>query len=298
MPCRIYHLHALSALHAGTGQGAGAIDLPIAREKATGLPLVPGSSLKGVLRDELKGAADEKPHQALFGPPTDQAGEHAGALMLGDARLLCLPVRSLAGTFAWATCPLVLRRYRRDLEAAGLPAPQAMPQPADGAVAVCTGSVLEHDNRQVFLEDLDLAPDAAGQDGADAWAEWIAAQAFPDEKDDWRGLFRQRFAVLADAEFDFLAETATEITTRICMDEGTRTVKKGGLWFEESLPAESLLWGVVGAERSRYREVDLAGDVLLALLPGEARLQIGGKASIGRGQARWLMAGGARHAQP
>lgn len=208
MPCRIYHLHALSALHAGTGQGAGVIDLPIAREKSTGLPLVPGSSLKGVLRDELNGTADGKQHQALFGPATDKAGDHAGALMLGDARLLCLPVRSLAGTFAWATCPLVLRRYRRDLEAAGLAAPQAVPQPADGAIAVCADSVLKHDGRQVFLEDLDLHTSAA--DGADAWADWIAAQAFPDENDDWRGLFRQRFAVLADAEFDFLAETATD----------------------------------------------------------------------------------------
>ena len=38
-------LHALSPLHAGTGQGIGAIDLPIAREKATGIPYLPGSSL-------------------------------------------------------------------------------------------------------------------------------------------------------------------------------------------------------------------------------------------------------------
>ena len=43
-------VHALSPLHAGTGQGAGIIDLPIAREKATGLPYLPGSSLKGTLR--------------------------------------------------------------------------------------------------------------------------------------------------------------------------------------------------------------------------------------------------------
>ena len=42
-------VHALSPLHAGTGQGAGILDLPIAREKATGLPFLPGSSLKGTL---------------------------------------------------------------------------------------------------------------------------------------------------------------------------------------------------------------------------------------------------------
>ncbi|RMD58772.1 type III-B CRISPR module RAMP protein Cmr4, partial [Candidatus Parcubacteria bacterium] len=50
MQAKLMFLHALSPLHAGTGQGVGAIDLPIAREKGTEIPIVPGSSLKGVLR--------------------------------------------------------------------------------------------------------------------------------------------------------------------------------------------------------------------------------------------------------
>ena len=51
MKSRLVFVHAISPLHAGTGQGVGVIDLPVAREKATGLPYFPGSSLKGVLRD-------------------------------------------------------------------------------------------------------------------------------------------------------------------------------------------------------------------------------------------------------
>ncbi|MCS7269380.1 MAG: RAMP superfamily CRISPR-associated protein, partial [Geminicoccaceae bacterium] len=51
MLTRPFLLHALSPLHAGTGQAAGIVDLPIARMKATGIPFVPGSSIKGVLRD-------------------------------------------------------------------------------------------------------------------------------------------------------------------------------------------------------------------------------------------------------
>lgn len=54
MQTRIFHLQNLSALHLGTGQGVGVVDLPIARAKATNLPIIPGSSLKGVMRDELK----------------------------------------------------------------------------------------------------------------------------------------------------------------------------------------------------------------------------------------------------
>ena len=47
---RLTFIHALSPLHAGTGQGVGVIDLPIAREKATNLPFLPGSTLKGCCR--------------------------------------------------------------------------------------------------------------------------------------------------------------------------------------------------------------------------------------------------------
>ena len=111
--------HALSPLHAGTGQSIGAIDLAIARDRATQFPYLPGSSIKGSLRD----VARQKLVQnalliKLFGPETANASEHAGALIVSDANLLLLPVRSVAGTFAWVTSPIcfialrVMRRLR------------------------------------------------------------------------------------------------------------------------------------------------------------------------------------------
>ncbi len=99
---RLYTLHALTPLHAGTGQGVGDIDLPVTRERATGLPFVPGSSVRGVLRDALGGREDQA---AVFGPDPRHASEFAGALSVTDARLLLFPVRSVAGTWAWATSP-------------------------------------------------------------------------------------------------------------------------------------------------------------------------------------------------
>ncbi len=60
MLTQIFHLHALTALHVGAGQALGVVDLPLARARATHLPLVPGSALKGVLRDEFAGNARQK----------------------------------------------------------------------------------------------------------------------------------------------------------------------------------------------------------------------------------------------
>src|SRR5205085_7007457 len=105
MNARLLFTHALSPLHAGMGQGVGVIDLPIAREKATGIPFLPGSSLKGTLRDAYlsKCANDEQCKQKgykVFGPETTNADAYAGAVQFADQRLLLLPIRSLAGTFA------------------------------------------------------------------------------------------------------------------------------------------------------------------------------------------------------
>src|SRR2546421_6392475 len=111
MNAQLTFVHALSSLHAGTGQGDGVIDLPIAREKATGIPFLPGSSLKGTLRDSCKDARKEK----VFGPQNDKADEYAGAVQFSDQRLLLLPIRSLAGTFAWVTSPYILDRFARDI---------------------------------------------------------------------------------------------------------------------------------------------------------------------------------------
>lgn len=294
MKTHVFHLHALTALHIGTGQGTGIVDLPIARERASNLPVVPGSALKGVLRAELhpghgNGRLQQDHWEALFGPERIREGDdsHAGALALGDARLLCLPVRSLAGTFAWVTCPFVLRRYARDLKDAGLKPPSVPEVRAERAMTGATTKLIEAGTTppKVFLEDLDLQQAV----GADDWGKWLAAKVFPADAE-WQGLFRERFVIVADGVFDFLAETATEVRTRVRIDPETRTVARGALWFEENLPAESVLWGVLGTDRSFRRGVELDAAAMLSALDEdrEQRLQVGGKATIGRGQVRWL----------
>ena len=122
-------LHAQTAMHPGSGTALGVVDLPVQRERHTQWPVIPGSSLKGVLRDccrqQVPGKrgrdADADPDLVTaFGPPAAEADKHAGALSVTDARILAFPVRSLRGVFAWVTCPAVLQRLGRDLQLAGL----------------------------------------------------------------------------------------------------------------------------------------------------------------------------------
>lgn len=279
---RTFHLHALSALHVGTGQGVGAVDLPIARAKASNLPLIPGSGIKGVLRDSLN--LDAAQAKTLFGPNNALDPAHAGALAVGDAHLLLLPIRSFAGTVAFATCPFILRQYQRDL---GLSLD--IPNTKSNEAYLSSDSCLLLD-KKIALEDLDIAADKSPQ--VDAWAQHIAQAVYPNDQD-WQSELIKRVVVLPDDTFSFLADTATEIRMRIKIERTTRTVQIGALWSEENLPAETILWGIMGISPSRnHRDGDKrsADEVSADLKAGVFNIQLGGKHTVGRGLCRFILA--------
>ena len=297
MNTELLFLHALSPLHPGTGQGVGVVDLPVAREQATGLPYLPGSSLKGVLRDHCQSVAPEK-CSAVFGPePTTSDQEaFAGAAQFSDQRLLLLPVRSLRGTFAWVTSPYLLQRLRRDAADAGeIDVPKAVPIPTmDQEKATCVvannGTALTlslGEQNTVVLEDLDLQV-AADEGGAD-WAKWLGERIFPDDSP-WQQSFSNRFCVVPDDVLAYLLQTALEVRPRIKLNDDTKTVddEVGALWYEEALPTETVLSGLVVATPVKKTEMSQK-DVLEAVreLSGQP-LQFGGKATVGRGLCRLL----------
>ncbi|SUO98666.1 type III-B CRISPR module RAMP protein Cmr4 [Suttonella indologenes] len=284
MENRLYHLHTLSALHVGTGQGVGAVDLPIARSRASNLPIVPGSAIKGVLRDEFGNEHCEhhlskENVKILFGAENNDPA-HAGAVAFGDAQLLLLPVRSFAGTVAYATCPFILKRYQRDANLSF-----AIPELDKQAQVISDSLLLLGD--KIALEDLDM--DAQKNAVVSEWAQAIAQAIYPDDET-WQAELTQRFVVLPDDVFSFLADTATEIRMRIKIDQKTRIVQNGALWSEENLPCETVLWGVFGVGASRDKNNPKSAQELNTLLPEKAlNIQIGGKHTVGRGLCRLLM---------
>ncbi len=293
MTARPVFVHAYSGLHPGTGQGAGVIDLPIAREVATGLPYLPGSSLKGVLRDAC---ADPSLRKAVFGPETadiNDANGRAGAVMFSDQRLLLFPVRSLAGTMAWVTSPFVLKRFHRDCVRLGIAEPPGVPAVEAGQARVAAGAdsalVVASNPRMVVLEDLDLQPsaDAAKDTPVAGWAAWLGQRLFADDQA-WQTLLLHHLCIVHDDILSFLLDTATEVVAR---NQLTENKTSGNLWYEEALPAESVLAGVVLAQR--VGENGLSPDEALNKVAEltATPLQLGGHATIGRGICRVLIGG-------
>jgi CRISPR-associated protein Cmr4 len=295
----VLFLHALTPLHPGSGAALGVVDLPIQRERHTHWPVIPGSSLKGVLRDRVREKvyaqeegydsrkdADKSPWVTrLFGPPTigkDEGQAHAGALSITDARILAFPVRSLRGVFAWVTCPAVLTRLQRDLKLAGFQEiPECIEVGSEEAYLPAGSPLLVGD--KVLLEEFEF--NAKFHKGLDELFAWLPEQTFADEATQAQAA--QRIVILSDDDFTHFVRHATEVVARVGLDYNTKTVKDGALFYEEFLPAETLFYSVILADEARSAEagknLDAAAimDEFVEHLP--AHIQVGGDATIGKG---------------
>ena len=292
MKSKVLYIHALSPLHAGTGQAIGAVDLPIARSRATEHPYVPGTSLKGSLRDKANDIFnDAKKVAQIFGPESDIASDYAGAVAFGDANVLVLPVRSISGTFAWISSPYILRKFIRDIKDSGVEITDTVPNIS--AIENCivhsnsTLCLKLNNHSKVIFEDLDVNPTKGT---ADHLIQTFASQIFPHDEE-WRGMFLEKFCLVSDDIFTFLSKHGTDVVTRIRIEEETKVVKSGALWTEENLPAETLLYANVVTVPNKASGKD--DDTLFSDLSElyKTSVQLGGKATVGRGRCKLYFGG-------
>lgn len=295
-------LLAQTSIHAGTGQNTGAIDLPIQREGHNGYPCVFGSSMKGALRNhaeticDLSNKTTSNKIKFAFGPDTDKASDHAGALMISDARLLLLPVRSLTSQFKWVTCPAILQRFKNDAARFDIQCDFNVPTLASDEENKAL--VYQHDNKEqqsLFLEEYRLLTDT---DQKNEIIKIIAEVAKLMSKDEYQketeSLLEKQLVIVNDNLFSFICNHATPINAHITIDSDTKIVKPGALWYEETLPPETLLYLGVAANRARKprdgkspENFNDSAEGMLAtvtdLFTDKPWLQIGGNETVGMG---------------
>ena len=273
-------IHALTGLHPGSGTALGVVDLPVQRERHTDWPIIPGSSLKGVMRAESMHGAEEVDEDTLvvFGPEPAHAGDHAGAVSFSDARILAFPVRSLTGVFAWTTCPAVLVRLARDLGVVGASPPE-FPSPDRDTIACAPDSPLLAADGRIMLEEFEFVH----RGDADDIAAWIASHAVCDKGTADR--LRSHLAVVHDDDFTHFVRNATEVVARVGLDYESKTVRKGALFYEEYLPPETLFYALVTASESRRPTRRASAGEVMGRLKSRAPsvLQIGGGETVGKG---------------
>lgn len=282
MSGRIVFLRALTSLHPGAGAAIGAIDLPIQREPHTGWPMIQGGGVKGVFRDvarakvkaaqgllNLEEADNHRDITQVFGPPAGTAGDHAGNLIVSDARILLFPVRSLKGVYAWITCPEVLLRFGEDLKLAGIQAtvPDLAGLSDDHCYRGATSDVCftSNNNEQVVLEDVLLS--AQHHQDIDNLENTLGSHV--------PGV-AQRLLVVSGTVFSYFVQFRTEVVTRNAIDYDRKLVKQGALFSEEFLPPQTVMYTVL-----------LGDDAVLTSMTGwidaQTHMQFGGDATVGKG---------------
>ncbi len=250
-------LLAETPIHPGTGRSIGVVDLPVAREAATDYPVMVGSSLKGALRDKAEAIASVAVDDR-FGRP-----DRAGDLLVSDGRLLLLPVRSLTGSYRWVTCPHIVERYLRDLTRTGL-----APRPKVPTVSV--GEAVGRGSDTLFLEErqFTVTEPPAGQ-LVDALAPLVIHEVT-------RCRLGSQMVVLHDDDFAWFVRYGLSIQARNVLEDETK--KSKNLWYEETLPPDSLMYALVLG-----RGDDALGALEMLFPEDDPYLQAGGNETVGHG---------------
>lgn len=277
MSMRLVMLRAMAPIHAGTGMGEDVIDLPIAREMGTSIPIVPGTSVKGVLRGLSS-------HDRYYGFNTQ-----AGCLQWSDMYLVALPVRSMRGTFAYVTSPYLLQRFVDDYNVCfpnnnPMNAYTVANPTAEGEYTAIihagenaeTSSVLAVDQPRV-VAIADLVMNYTSQDLSTIADAFNELNFFPSTANQ----VVRRICVVHDTVMHYLMRTATEVRHRNALNEN-KTVREKALWLEEMLPRESIMAGIM--------RVVPRGNITQAHLDSEIRainerkiVTFGGDTSTGHG---------------
>jgi CRISPR-associated protein Cmr4 len=251
-----YLLKVLTPLHIGAGQGLGHVDLPIVREAHTNFPYIPGTSLKGALRNleinQVARARGERPSQVeerlksdqkeedilrlakIFGVAGEGAEEGkevgAGKVLFSDVFIVLFPAKSAKGIFSLTTCPYAINRF---FELLGVE--QRVKDVPEGKVKVLSTNghknlINDNNKYQLLLEEFVF--EAEESEELKKFVELVGTFVGEENK--------RRIVCVNDTDFMDFVSNYTEVQTHIKIDLNTGTVKEGALWTEEYAPAESV----------------------------------------------------------
>ena len=292
-------LWSQTSIHAGVGQSTGVIDLPIQREGHTGWPCVFGSSVKGALRAAARSRLEGENRKLIpliFGPDSteESASEFAGALAVGDARLLLLPVRSLTSHFKWVTCPQVLTRLQRDAARLNIELSDFAVPEVDGDNDALTSE--EDESKALYLEEYRFELKKEELDEIITVLVELMAKEETEKKAVMNALNKQ-LVIISDNSFANLSTYATPVNAHVRIKAQTKTVQPGALWYEETLPPETLLYAALSATESRSGDATQSAEIILggiteSLFHEHPYLQLGGNETVGMGWCRLTFNGG------
>ncbi|EJP6472461.1 type III-B CRISPR module RAMP protein Cmr4 [Clostridium sporogenes] len=276
----IIYIKALTPIHAGAGQILENVDMPIQRERHSNIPKVEASSLKGSIKHALynkfkndKGELDNNDKAELytiFGPE-DSGEDYASAIGFTDAKLLFFPIKSTTDIFKLITCPYVLKRWVEDSQLQNNLNKDLKNVFSD--LNISEGECITDANNLIILEEYIFKKNSDIN-------EWIKGLLNTIE-----GLDNNRIVILNDSDFIDLVTMYTEVITRNKISVKNGAAEDNGLFTEEYLPSETILYFTILASPSfNIKNRKTSQEVLNYFNENVDKVfQIGGNATIGKG---------------
>ena len=290
---KIYFIKVLTPLHVGAGQGLSHVDLPIVREVHTGFPFVPGSSIKGSLRELALRRLKE-----IYFKDTDVK------LSTLDKLLSVTKDKEFEETRNKANKPEDFEKELKKLMdifgTAGEGAEGG--QGGSGKVIFTDARLLFFPVKSLksvfmlitcplaikrFCEDLQLDENTSFLEGIDDGKALTTSDKHlvenkvmleefvfdANKSDELRNFFNKyypdqidKIVCVSDTIFSDFVQNYTEVQTHVKINPDTGTVDEGALWTTEYLPAESVLYfSLFSMKKDLFPEVPsvfhLGGDI-------------------------------------
>ena len=269
---RVGYLYSLAPIHCGGEGDLGNIS-EIAREVHTNFPYIPGSSLRGSLRNEVVEYQGKETADRLFGQELTDGKMGVHQIWFGDARLLWVPMRTMSvkgkDVFTWVSCPTLLRDCalinRRNFDsfsdlAGAVGSRKDTYMVADARVEV---EAMTTEQKQSIAMD-------------DNWSISLGAAT----KSHWEN----NRIILPDNDFQVLMEHALWTQVRNIISEGSADM----FWTDVCIPRDTIFYYPWGYNIAKNEPIESSDhDAMTEILTG--LIQVGGQANVGRGWVQsWI----------
>lgn len=210
-------IETLAPLHVGAtaGEESGNLNL-IFRDQFTQTGIIPGSSLRGRFRSEMRIDKGESAANQWYGNDTDSATTES-LVKFEYASIVWLPVFCPGQPVVWISCPRLLRRYQR---IAGIP--DTIPQEYTGSKKV---EALEVERKKMLFFNFGFLEVER------------TANLTP-----WFPLGQELPAIVVkDDEMAMIHDMALYRQSRVRLEENEKVVRQGAFFNTEALPEGTIL---------------------------------------------------------
>ena len=264
-------IETLAPLHVGAsaGEETGNLNL-IFRDQFTQTGIIPGSSIRGRFRADMRQPNEEDKSGEWYGNEAEKGKSDStseSSVKFEYASLLWLPVFCPGQPIVWVTCPRLLKRYQQTVQA-HVDLPTDIPEPYTASQSIQAREI--GNNQKVLFFNLGFLTVTSVND----LEQWIPAGT---------DVNKDNLAVVGDNDIAMIHDMALYRQTRVKLDPDEKKAADKGFFNVEALPEGSILVFPIALKKANWQPFEESSSA--------KELYFGGLESIGFGRCNVTLGG-------